>query len=232
METTNFCTTAARKASYTKKWDLPCLSPHPDPCISVDIFADNKPQEITWTLEDGSNNQLTSGTHTGMNCFDTTNRTDVCYDFKIADSGNDGICCSHGAGSYALNWGITQLHKGGGNYGAGETVQICDPAHCVLVYIIPDAYPDDTSWEIKEKSSGTIISSGDENGNNCVSNLEYNTCYTFVLYDQFGDGLLKKGKVEVFYQYNELLSYTGGDNLPNWSKKEWPICVGSNCPTC
>ncbi len=66
--------------------------------MTVDITADNLPQQTTWTVFDSNNNPVQSGTSADATfCIN-----DECHRFEIYDSGTNGICCSNGNGSYRL----------------------------------------------------------------------------------------------------------------------------------
>ena len=66
--------------------------------MTVDLTTDNLPQQTTWSVFDSNNVVVASGTNNDATfCIN-----DGCYRFEIYDSGNNGICCSNGNGSYRL----------------------------------------------------------------------------------------------------------------------------------
>lgn len=66
--------------------------------MTVDITADNLPQQTTWTVFDSNNNPVQSGTSADATfCIN-----DECHRFEIYDSGSNGICCNNGSGSYRI----------------------------------------------------------------------------------------------------------------------------------
>lgn len=56
----------------------------------------------------------------------------------------------------------------------------------VVVTIVPDAYPGETSWEITSQADGSTVASG--GSNSATVNLP-DGCYTFTINDSFGDGI-------------------------------------------
>jgi len=89
--------------------------------IDVDIVVDNYGSETTWEIRDESGTAVL----TGGPYADQTNGTlhsasyeipaggDGCYEFFIADSYGDGICCAYGEGSYTVSAGGTVVVQGG-----------------------------------------------------------------------------------------------------------------------
>ena len=84
------------------------------------------------------------------------------YEFTIVDSYGDGICCSYGEGSYTVSLDGEVVASGGG-FGTSETSVFCaqDFSACVVVSLIPDGYPEETSWELTNAITGEMILSGD-----------------------------------------------------------------------
>jgi subtilisin family serine protease len=75
--------------------------------LKFNITTDNYPEETTWQLSSSTNNYLQSG---GPYSQANTNYEEIFtnvpvgdYIFEIYDSYGDGICCSHGNGSYSLS---------------------------------------------------------------------------------------------------------------------------------
>lgn len=84
----------------------------------------------------------------------------------------------------------------------------------VKLFLRTDAYPEETTWEIKN-SDGEVLYSG---GPYSVPNqtimetfeLVEEDCYTFGIYDSGGDGLITPGIVMLFYG-NNITIYQGRD---------------------
>ncbi len=57
----------------------------------------------------------------------------------------------------------------------------------VVVTIVPDNYPSETSWDLRNAQTNTIILAGTSSGGSlCVDST---TCMTFNIYDSYGDGI-------------------------------------------
>ena len=91
------------------------------------LNTDNNGSQTTWQIRDGSNTVVASGGSYGNNqqyvseiCLNTG-----CYTFTIYDSGNNGICCNNGTGSYSLgdSEGIDLIT--GGSFTASESTAFC-----------------------------------------------------------------------------------------------------------
>ena len=62
----------------------------------------------------------------------------------------------------------------------------------ITLIINPDNYPQETSWEFIEESTGNVVSFGSlENGNQYVENIcvDYSSCFSLYFYDSYGDGI-------------------------------------------
>jgi len=97
----------------------------PEEC-SVKMFtfnlnSDNYPTETTWQLKSlcGGSPTLTGGPYAHKKVDVETLLLDGKYEFTIFDSGNNGICCGLGQGSYNITYdGNTE--KDGGEFGASD----------------------------------------------------------------------------------------------------------------
>jgi hypothetical protein len=109
----------------------------PTPCVGgsileVELRTDNYPGETSYTLMDTcSQTQIDSMPRGSFQDGATTYTNIYCvaegssFDFTIDDSYSDGICCSHGSGSYEIRYeGQTRTSPTGGNFGGSETVQV------------------------------------------------------------------------------------------------------------
>lgn len=87
--------------------------------VVLDLIADNYPNEMSWTIKNGSTNAtLASGTTMGTTLCVPEN---TCLVFKINDSYGDGICCGYGNGNYALYYDGALIATGG-NYGSSDEI--------------------------------------------------------------------------------------------------------------
>src|SRR5690606_32011495 len=73
--------------------------------LAFELTTDNYGAETSWQLTDSNNQQAYAGagyannsSHSAQWCL-----SDGDYAFTISDSYGDGICCSHGNGSYRLS---------------------------------------------------------------------------------------------------------------------------------
>ena len=121
----------------------------PTPCngmyVEVKVTTDNWPEETTWSLRNDCNTQVvaTGGSYTAANtvhsvkhCLPTAQ-----YSFTINDSYGDGICCSEGAGSYAVVIdGVTSLTNGQFTRSESKTFGTCGVSppkpSCFLSYCV------------------------------------------------------------------------------------------------
>ena len=90
------------------------------------------------------------------------------YQFTIFDSYGDGICCDWGNGSYSVSLD-GEVVASGGDFGTGfvaggvsESSSFCaeDATSCVVVTLVPDEYPGETTWELVNAVTGEVILSG------------------------------------------------------------------------
>eukprot|EP00546_Thalassionema_frauenfeldii_P009624 CAMPEP_0178912114 /NCGR_PEP_ID=MMETSP0786-20121207/10078_1 /TAXON_ID=186022 /ORGANISM="Thalassionema frauenfeldii, Strain CCMP 1798" /LENGTH=568 /DNA_ID=CAMNT_0020584651 /DNA_START=624 /DNA_END=2327 /DNA_ORIENTATION=+ len=105
-------------------------TPAPTPCVSgtnfkLDLVTDNYPGETAWTLVNQctGQQQLSGGSYSNAN---TQYVEESCipiaeYVFTITDTFGDGICCTYGEGSYALQYNGNTI-KQGGVFGQSESV--------------------------------------------------------------------------------------------------------------
>lgn len=91
------------------------------------LNTDNNGSQTTWQVRDGNNNVVASGGPYGNNIqvIEQICLNDGCYTFTINDSGNNGICCSSGNGSYSLGdtEGIGFIT--GGTFTSSESTAFC-----------------------------------------------------------------------------------------------------------
>ncbi|MFC2101661.1 T9SS type A sorting domain-containing protein [Bacteroidota bacterium] len=85
--------------------------------------------------------------------------------FTISDSWNDGMCCHHGLGSYAVT-GANQVYTSGGDFGAQESTSFtvdgggATTEDLVTISMLLDVYGEETSWELVNDGTGAVLLSG------------------------------------------------------------------------
>ena len=109
----------------------------------------------------------------------------------------------------------------GGTWHVGED---CDSYECpepcvedtLMVYILTDNYPSETTWDLYEQGGELITSSGQLSNVGTLYSwqvcLEYAKCYDFTIYDTYGDGICcsyGEGYYELYL--NGVLVGSGGE---------------------
>lgn len=100
----------------------------------------------------------------------------------------------------------------------------------VVISVTTDNYPEEQSWKIIEKSDGSSVDDGGDftstyttyNANLCLDN---SICYTFVVYDSYGDGLFAGGDFSLTVDNNVVLTDLDG----SWSELSTDF---GNCVDC
>ncbi|MEM9821362.1 MAG: T9SS type A sorting domain-containing protein [Bacteroidota bacterium] len=105
--------------------------------LNLEINFDNAPQEVTWTLTNENDFVIYSGGPYPQNVAGTTVNeqlciVDACYTFTMFDSGNDGLCCNFGDGSYRLIDENEVIVAQGAEYGSQNNTDFCVPFVCFL----------------------------------------------------------------------------------------------------
>lgn len=92
----------------------------------------------------------------------------------------------------------------------GIQAQSCPPGQVrVLIDIVPDQFPNETSWELRNQS-GTLLASGDTTDANIC--LDTANCLTFTIFDTFGDGICcAYGNGSYTVTYGGIQIATGGN---------------------
>lgn len=141
-------------------------------------------------------------TYEELACLNTSTE---CYTFTIFDSGNDGICCSFGSGSYTVTLDGDVIQTGG-SFTAAEEISLgscgrnnpvsgtCSQQGLVPIdlYLRTDSYASETSVQLVDEN-GELLEFAD----GLVSNTEYGLtecvspsgCYNLTIFDSLGDGL-------------------------------------------
>ncbi|MBL0044053.1 MAG: hypothetical protein IPP33_06500 [Flavobacteriales bacterium] len=96
--------------------------------VTIDIVADNYPQESSWTLKNASTNAtLASGTSVGTSVCVPEN---TCLLFRINDTAGDGIWhASYGYGAYSISFDGAVVFTGGQFTQYQETSFNCPPGY-------------------------------------------------------------------------------------------------------
>ena len=94
----------------------------------------------------------------------------------------------------------------------------------VLVKVTTDSYPSEVSWKIFEQGTTTLIASKDRlsSGVNSTNVCLDFACYTFTIYDGYGDGMSSPGKVLLTYSGDTLVYFLGTSYT---SSKSVNFCV-------
>ncbi len=96
--------------------------------VTVNILADDYPEETTWTITQGAT-VLASGdlstTAAGGSSSTAVCLAPGCYNFTILDSYGDGICCAYGNGNYSVVNPSGQTVASGGQFTNSETTNFC-----------------------------------------------------------------------------------------------------------
>jgi hypothetical protein len=149
--------------------------------VQIIINPDQYPQEISWTLSNGSTT-LASGGSSGTSICVTP---EACLTFQIFDSANDGICCQYGQGSfYVVLDGDTVAS--GGNYTSSQSVQFnCPPGlDCNSALTIQ------TGAHIAPERNTWYSFTPDSTGMYFISTCVTNTCDTKIWIYDYCNGLV------------------------------------------
>jgi hypothetical protein len=115
-----------------------CGGPDCPPCEDLCPFAvrlqinfDFAPQETSWNITDSNGDIVEAGGPYTNQAPNSTLIQDICldegcYTFTIFDSGNNGLCCQAGRGSYLLTRQPSgSLIAAGGAFGASQATPFC-----------------------------------------------------------------------------------------------------------
>ena len=88
--------------------------------VNLFMILDDNPQETTWQLKNSNGDVIQEGgpysDPGGMVIEQFEISANDCYEVDILDSGNDGMCCDHGTGYYAVIYGNNQTAFEGGQF--------------------------------------------------------------------------------------------------------------------
>ncbi len=114
------------------------------------------------------------------------------------------------------------------NDAASSSFAVFSTGANVLVKVTTDSYPSEVSWDIFQQGTTNLVASLDRLNagvNNTYVCLDY-ACYTFKIYDAYGDGMGSTGKVLITFAGDTLAYFLGNTYT---SVKSVNFCVsGSN----
>lgn len=93
----------------------------------------------------------------------------------------------------------------------------------IIIQIIPDAYPLETSWDLTD-SSGTMIANGTTSGDTIC--IPQNSCAFFTIHDAYGDGIFAPGG---YWLYADGLLVAQGSNFGSMAQHAVGCPPGSYC---
>ena len=95
--------------------------------VTLTITPDNYAYEISWEIQDVNGTVLHSGNgYSGTNIItESFALSTACYKLIMKDSGNDGICCDFGTGSYELKNEDGTILASGGEYVSEDIKDFC-----------------------------------------------------------------------------------------------------------
>lgn len=89
--------------------------------------------------------------------------------------------------------------------------------------LVPDGYPNEISWDLKDLNGITILSGGSNSDSICIPN---GTCFRFSIHDSYGDGLLSPGYYNVSVN-NVIIS--AGSNYGHGESTDINCPPGTSC---
>ena len=197
--------------------------PSPERCrpneltVSVDIVADNYPDEIFWEVTrmvDGFT--VLAGDESTTRCLPAN-----CYMVKVIDAAGDGICCEYGRGSFDIQvdretvldstnfTDVAQAAFGDSCIPLDFTTKT--PCAQFTMEFTTDSYPSESSVLLEDLDTGASWW-GDEvflesdvtyTLSQCVNPM---SCIRFTLFDSFGDGLFFPGTLVLSFDGDEVFS--------------------------
>jgi endonuclease I len=164
---------------------------------TLELLTDNYGSETSWQLRDASNLLIASGAGYASNSVysEAFCLADGDYQFTIADSYGDGICCGYGNGSYSLSTAEQLLASGGGFASTEATLFTIESTACseneLLIKLNTDDYAEETSWQLIDSNNQSVATGADY-----VSNRQYEEAlcladgdYQFQIFDSYDDGI-------------------------------------------
>ncbi|NOZ47217.1 MAG: PKD domain-containing protein [Chlorobi bacterium] len=147
--------------------------------VTLTLTTDRYASETSWTLKNSAGTTVESGSGYSNSTTYTLNWTlsEDTYTFTINDSYGDGICCSYGSGSYALNDGCGADLGNGGSFTTSESKVFCVPATAPPVNQAPVANANGP-YSAYENVSISFSSTGSSDSDGSITGYSWN----------FGDG--------------------------------------------
>lgn len=96
----------------------------------------------------------------------------------------------------------------------------------IVVDIVPDQWnAAETNWQLLDRNTGEVLASGNVAGDTlCVAS---SGCFSFVITDTYGDGIIQGGYCRVYYNGEMLVQY---GNFGHYAHTELGSCpLGSSC---
>ena len=177
----------------------PCVDP--DVVLTIEILTDSWGSETTWELvEEGVGVAATGGPYASNTYYtiDVDVCSTSCYEWTIFDAYGDGI---YAPGGYIISWDgeIVASTMGSGYPGDSATVGglgdcggCTNPDTTITVEIMTDNYGGETTWDLVEDGVGAVASGGPYASATLytiIVDVCSTSCYTFTIYDSFGDGI-------------------------------------------
>ena len=124
--------------------------------INLELTTDNYGSDTTWIFEDENGQVIAQGGPYADSVIQTINESfavnsNMCYNFTIFDSYQDGICCQYGDGSYILTTDSNDEIFSGGVFNVEETTLISVVDNLSLSQFSDDnikVYPNPTTDQI------------------------------------------------------------------------------------
>ncbi len=219
----------------------------PNGCYTFNIF-DAYGDGICCTYGQGSFNLVVAGTNVASGGQFTTSKTVSFCLGATAPTCTDGIkngqetgidcggpTCPPCAAAPTCTDGIKNGQETGIDCG-GPTCPPCSTGcttNSGTFTLVLDNYPTETTWNIKNASNAIVYSGGPYSAPNSTVTLPVclpNGCYTFNIFDTYGDGICctyGQGSFNLVVTGNNVAS--GGQFT---SSKTISFCLGSSAPTC
>ncbi|MEM9051956.1 MAG: PEP/pyruvate-binding domain-containing protein, partial [Bacteroidota bacterium] len=111
-----------------------------------------------------------------------------------------------------------QIDEDSSNNSASTTTDLDSSGDIITLVINADNYPQETSWELFDVNVNQLVASGEMNfGDELFTEdicVNYNSCFSLIVYDSFGDGICCQYGIGDFLILNaegETIVYNDGD---------------------
>lgn len=184
--------------------------------LTFSITLDERGYETTWEILDEDGNVMFAGgpyeEAEGTVITESVCLNNGCYTFAIYDSGNNGICCRHGFGHFALTEDINgNVLASGGRFFGSQVVPFCveagdgggdngggGGADCtdndLALFITLDNFGSQTTWTLND-DNGNLLYEGGPYANNMNGTVieeslcVVDDCFNFSIFDSAGNGI-------------------------------------------